>query len=416
MGTDTKRAARQRSDLSRIKAWWRTLGGDRFAVLPPPNRSRYTQSDGHEDAAEMFAVRGISTDASFAYWHWQSHDAFDRDGDLTGELYLHWGGDHATVTAGLGDGPDGYRIVNGGPQGAFRLDRVTAVDGDGLPDPEDAAGVRQLLARLDTPSLRTAEAVEYAAPTPAEERWLHDRLWDLLPGERPAAEGTDAPATDATDLPATAPATDTPAATTASPQEPAAPDLTAAARFVSPLEHRQALTPDETGRLLAAWREAYAGRLAAWSGWAPVLHALLRQEHPDSWDVAAALGPEASYVLAAHPSPRSLELLRAWALSGNGSAVRGWYRTHRTLREPDPHLAARTLSGELTAHTAPETTQTALLDALRTAEAEDRRTAEAEALRTAEADDRRTAATDAPHTAEAATGARPTVTGRGAPA
>ncbi len=138
MGTDTKRAARQRSDLSRIKAWWRTLGGDRFAVLPPPNRSRYTQSDGHEDAAEMFAVRGISTDASFAYWHWQSHDAFDRDGDLTGELYLHWGGDHATVTAGLGDGPDGYRIVNGGPQGAFRLDRVTAVDGDGLPDPEDA--------------------------------------------------------------------------------------------------------------------------------------------------------------------------------------------------------------------------------------------------------------------------------------
>ncbi|MFE9458921.1 hypothetical protein [Streptomyces californicus] len=394
MGTDTNRAAGQRSDLSRIKAWWRTLGGDRFTVLPPPNRSRYTQSDGHEDAAEMFAVQGISTDASFAYWHWQSHDAFDRDGDLTGELYLHWGGDHATVTAGLGDGPDGYRIVNGGPQGAFRLDRVTAVDGDGLPDPEDAAGVRQLLARLDTPSLRTAEAVEYAAPTPAEERWLHDRLWDLLPGERPTAE----------DLPA--------------------PDLTAAARFVSPLEHRQALTPDETGRLLAAWREAYAGRLAAWSGWAPLLHALLRQEHPDSWDVAAALGPEASYVLAAHPSPRSLELLRAWALSGNGSAVRGWYRTHRALREPDPHLAARTLSGELTAHTAPETTQTALLDALRTAEvhalrtaeAEKRRTAEAEERRTPESEERRTAATDAPHTAEAATGARPTAPGRSAPA
>ncbi|MFF8445992.1 hypothetical protein ACF07U_34600 [Streptomyces californicus] len=416
MGTDTKRAARQRSDLSRIKAWWRTLGGDRFAVLPPPNRSRYTQSDGHEDAAEMFAVRGISTDASFAYWHWQSHDAFDRDGDLTGELYLHWGGDHATVTAGLGDGPDGYRIVNGGPQGAFRLDRVTAVDGDGLPDPEDAAGVRQLLARLDTPSLRTAEAVEYAAPTPAEERWLHDRLWDLLPGERPATDTTDTPAaptTGTTDLPATAPATDTPAATTASPEEPAAPDLTAAARFVSPLEHRQALTPDETGRLLAAWREAYAGRLAAWSGWAPVLHALLRQEHPDSWDVAAALGPEASYVLAAHPSPRSLELLRAWALSGNGSAVRGWYRTHRALRDPDPHLAARTLSGELTAHTAPGTTQTALLDALRTAEAEDRRAAEAEALRTAEAEALRTAETDTDARRTADTEARPTVTGRG---
>ncbi|MFI1188729.1 hypothetical protein [Streptomyces californicus] len=401
MGTDTNRAAGQRSDLSRIKAWWRTLGGDRFAVLPPPTRSRYTQSDGHEDAAEMFAVRGISTDASFAYWHWQSHDAFDRGGDLTGELYLHWGGDHATVTAGLGDGPDGYRIVNGGPQGAFRLDRVTAVDGDGLPDPEDAAGVRQLLARLDTPSLRTAEAVEYAAPTPAEERWLHDRLWALLPGERPTAEDTPAP--DLPDTPATTPAPDRPAdgadgadtPATAPPEKPTAPDLSAAARFVSPLEHRQALTPDETGRLLAAWREAYTGRLATWSGWAPLLHALLRQEHPDSWDVAAALGPEASYVLAAHPSPRSLELLRAWALSGNGYAVHGWYRTHRALREPDPHLAARALSVELTAHTAPETTQSALLDALRTAEADTRRTTEADARRTAGADAQRTADTEA---------------------
>ncbi|MFJ9620816.1 hypothetical protein [Streptomyces sp. NPDC101181] len=314
------------TDLSTIKAWWRTLGGDGFAVLPPPTRGRYTQSDGHEDAAEMFATRGLATDTSFAYWHWQSHDAFDRSGDLRGALYLHWGGDHATVAAGLGEGPPGYRIVNGGPRGAFQLDRVTATDDDGLPDPQDPSGVRQLLGRLDEPRSRSTRAVEYDPLTAAEERWLHERL----SGPDPV-------------------------------------DLAAAARFAVPLEHRRALTPDEAARLLAAWREEYAGRLAAWSGWRPVLDALLRQEHPAAREVAAELGSEASYALAAHPSPRSLELLRTWALTGDDGAVAGWFRVHRALREPDPVEAARTLSEELTARTAPETAQTALLRALREA-------------------------------------------------
>ncbi|MFJ6615867.1 hypothetical protein ACIQPT_36935 [Streptomyces sp. NPDC091289] len=313
-----------------MKAWWRTLGGDGFVVLPPPTRSRYTQSHGHEDAAELFAAQRIPTDTSFAYWHWQSHDAFDRSGALSGELYLHWGGDHATVTAGLGAGPAGYRIVNGGPQGAFRLDKVTETDADGLPDPEDAAGVRQLLHRLDEPLDRSTESVAYAPLTEAEERWLHDRLSGPV-------------------------------------------DLAATARFATPLEQRQALAPDETSRLLAAWQEEYAGRLTAWPGWRPVLHALLRQERPEAWEVAAELGATAAYALAAYPSPRSLELLRTWALSGDDAAVRAWFRTHRTLREPDPLRAARTLSEELTGHAAPETAQTGLLGALRTAALEERR-------------------------------------------
>ncbi|MEU3057814.1 hypothetical protein ABZ688_16440 [Streptomyces fimicarius] len=313
-----------KTDLGRIKAWWRTLGGDRFAVLPPPTRGRYTQSDGHEDAAEMFATRGIATDTSFAYWHWQSHDAFARSGELTGVLYLHWGGDHATVAAGLGEGPPGYRIVSGGPQGAFQLDKVTATDADGLPDPEDTTGVRQFLARLDEPRSRKTRAREYDPLTAAEERWLHDRLSDPV-------------------------------------------DLAAADRFAAPLEHRRALTPDETARLLSAWRETYAGRLTAWRGWRSVLPALLRQEHPEAWEVAAELGADASHALAAHPSPRSLELLRAWALTGEEAAVRGWFRAHHALREPDPVRAAATLSEELTAHAAPETAQTGLLRALREA-------------------------------------------------
>lgn len=324
MGLDTDRPGGRRSDLSRIKAWWRTLGGDRFAVLPPPTRGRYTQSDGHEDAAEMFATHGIATDTSFAYWHWQSHDAFDRSGGLRAVLYLHWGGDHATVAAGLGEGPPGYRIVDNGPQGAFQLDKVTATDADGLPDPEDSAGVRQFLARIDEPRRRTARSTEYEPLAPAEERWLHDRLSGPV-------------------------------------------DPEAAVRFAAPLEHRQALTPDEAARLLSAWRETYAGRLTAWPGWRSVLPALLRQEHPEAWEVAAELGAEAAYALAAHPSPRSLELLRAWALTGNDGAVRGWFRAHHALREPDPVRAATALSEELTAHAAPETAQTGLLRALREA-------------------------------------------------
>ncbi|WP_069742070.1 hypothetical protein [Streptomyces sp. EN23] len=319
------------TDLGKIKAWWRTLGGDRFAVLPPPTRGRYTQSDGHEDAAEMFASRGIATDTSFAYWHWQSHDAFARSGELTGVLYLHWGGDHATVAAGLGEGPPGYRIVDNGPQGAFQLDKVTATDADGLPDPEDTAGVRQFLARVDEPRSRSTRSTEYDPLTAAEERWLHDRLAD--------------------------------------PVDPAA-----AHRFAAPLEHRRALTPDETERLLSAWRETYAGRLTAWRGWRSVLLALLRQEHPEAWEVAAELGADASHALAAHPSPRSLELLRAWALTGDGGAVRGWFRAHHALREPDPVRAAAALSEELTAHTAPETAQTGLLHALREAVTAEHRT------------------------------------------
>ncbi|MFG3396989.1 hypothetical protein [Streptomyces parvus] len=324
VGLSTNRPAGQQSDLSRIKAWWRTLGGDRFAVLPPPTRGRYTQSDGHEDAAEMFATRGIDTDASFAYWHWQSHDAFARSGELTGALYLHWGGDHATVAAGLGDGPPGYRIVDNGPRGAFQLDRVTVVDADGLPDPEDDAGVRQFLARVDEPRHRTARSSEYDPLTAAEERWLHDRLSGPV-------------------------------------------DLDAAVRFAAPLEHRRALTPDETARLLPAWRGTYAGRLTAWRGWRSVLPALLRQEHPEVWEVAAELGAEAAYALAEHPSPRSLELLRAWALTGDDGAVRGWFRAHHALREPDPVRAAAALSEELTARTAPEAAQTGILRALREA-------------------------------------------------
>lgn len=332
MAPDKGRPAGQRSDLSTIKKWWRTLGGDGFAVLPPPTRSRYTQSDGHEDAAEMFATRSLPTSTSFAYWHWQSHSAFDRSGGLERELYVHWGGDHATVAAGLGDGPNGYRVIDNGPQGAFGLDKVTEKDDDGLPDPQDTAGVRQFLARLGTPRGRTARAVEYAPLTAAEESWLHDRLRD------PA-------------------------------------ELSGAAGFVTALEARQALTPEETSRLLPSWREEYAGRLTEWPAWAALLDALLRHDHNEVWDTVASLGPQASDVLGAAPSPRSLDVLREWSLTGRPDAIRAWLTVHRAVHGTDPVRTAGVLAAELTAHDAPEASLSSLFGALSATVTNDWRTA-----------------------------------------
>ncbi|MET9350737.1 hypothetical protein [Streptomyces termitum] len=310
---DDRRTDRKRSDLAVLTAWWRTRGGDGFLALPPPTRSRYTQSDGHEDAAELRARRGLAGPVSFAYWHWQSHErAFDRSGALRGELLLHWGGDHAAVAAGLGEGPAGFRLVDDGPGSAFRLDRITRRDAAGLPDPADAAGVRQFLAALDEPLERTADAVRRRPLSDAEAAWLHARLDGPL-------------------------------------------DLAAAARFALPLERRDALTPDEADRLLRAWREEYGGPSVKWAGWRELLRALLRHDHPEAWETVAALGAPAAPVMAAVPSERALETARSLALAGGPGTASAWLALHRELREPDPVRAAAVLAADLAAHGAPET-------------------------------------------------------------
>ncbi|MET9673138.1 hypothetical protein ABZY68_08585 [Streptomyces sp. NPDC006482] len=324
--------AEGRSDLHRVRAWWRTLGGDGFVVLPPPTRSRFTQSDGHEDAAELFAVRGLATGTSFAYWHWQAHQAFDRSGALKGELMLYWGGTHAAVAAGLGPGPDGFQVVDGGPQGAFRLDRVTSRDGTGMPDPRDPAGTRQFLAALDEPVDRTRLPYRYRPLTAPEAAWLHDRL-----------------------------------------REPV--DLAEVSRFVTSLERRDALTYDETDGLLRVWREEYAGRLAAWDAWRGLLHALLRHDHADAWDVVTAVGPQAAGVLGEVPSERGLTVLRGLGQGGDRAAIVPWLTAYRAVREPDAVQAAAFLAAELTAHGAPETAMRALATALTGAVTADRRQA-----------------------------------------
>ncbi|MFH8388242.1 hypothetical protein [Streptomyces sp. NPDC018036] len=316
------RTPRRSSDLATITTWWRDLGGDGFLVLPPPRRSRYTQSDGHGDAAELLEARGLTGPTSFAYWHWQSHThAFDRSGALTGELLVHWGGDHTTVAAGLGEGPTGFRVVDAGPRSAFVLDRATHRDEAGLPDPQDPDGVRQFLKALDEPLDRSASSLRYRPLAPAEAEWLHDRLREPL-------------------------------------------DLAATARFVVPLERRDALTPEETERLLRAWRLEHEGRLAEWGAWRGLFHALLRQGHEETWEIAAALGPQASAILRQVPSERALSTVRKLALSGDPGSVGAWLAMHRSLHEPDAVRAAVAVAAELAASEAPETSRIRLHDAL----------------------------------------------------
>ncbi|MDX2297330.1 MULTISPECIES: hypothetical protein [Streptomyces] len=324
-------AARRRSDLAVISAWWRGLGGDGFVVLPPPGRGRYTQSDGHTDAAELIGARGLGGPVSFAYWHWQSHGrAFDRAGALTGGLLLHWGGDHAVVAAGLGAGPAGFRVVDGGPQGAFQLDRITRRDDDGLPDPADPDGVRQFLAALDEPVRRGPGHVRHRPLSPAEAAWLRERL-------------------------------------------DAAQDLADATRFAVAPERRDGLTSAQALRLLRAWREEYDGRLAHWTGWREVLHALLRHGREEAWETVAALGPGAAGVVADVPSERGLAVVRAYALAGAPGTAFAWLKLHRAVHEPDAVRAVRALAAELDAHDAPEAALRGLAAALTGAVAADRR-------------------------------------------
>ncbi|WP_369142513.1 hypothetical protein [Streptomyces sp. R44] len=321
---------RARSDLAGVKAWWRTLGADGFVVLPPPTRSRYTQSDGHEDAAELIGTRGLGDGTSFAYWHWQAHQAFDRSGALTRELMLYWGGDHATVAAGLGDGPAGFRVVDGGPQGAFRLDRVSGRDEAGLPDPADPTGVRQFLDGLDEPLDRGEYPLRRRPLTAAEAGWLHERLRDPV-------------------------------------------ELPGAARFVTCLERRDGLSYEETVRLSRAWLAAYEGRLAEWDGWRALLHALLRHDRAEAWDAVAAIGSRAAEVVREVPSERGLAVLREFAQAGDRAAIGAWLAVHRAVREPDAVLAAAALAAELDAHQAPEASLRGLSGALSAAVTADRR-------------------------------------------
>lgn len=325
---DGKASRKSPSDLSRIQAWWRTLGEEEDCLaLPPPTWERYTQSDGHDDAAELVARLGRSGEKpSFVYWHWQSHDAaFEGSGELQRKLLLHWGGDHEVVTAYLGEGPAGYEIVNGGPQGAFSLDRVTSRDENGLPDPQDPAGIRQFLEKLEKPLHRRWLPYPYPPLTDVEAHWLHTRVSE-------------------------------------------AANPLSMSRYLLNLERRNALTLEETDRALQVWQERYAGRLTDWGAWRTLLHALLRHDHEQVWKIVDAIGPEAAGLLGEFPSEHGLGVIRGLVLkSARRDGVEAWLRMYQALREPDWVLAANAIHAELTEHDAPPAARRALFATMRLA-------------------------------------------------
>ncbi|WP_134324220.1 hypothetical protein [Cumulibacter soli] len=292
------------SDLAQIKTWWRALGSDGFFVLPPPTRSRYTQSDGHDDAVELLAERGLPPSTSFAYWHWQSHDSFERDGSLAHPLHLHWGGDYEVVQRGLGTGPDGYTLVDNGPKGAFALDRATARDGDGLPSPDDAAGVRQFLAELDEPIDRRSARFEYRQLTEAQETWLHDAL---------AASG----------------------------------DLRQQGEYLTTLSLRDSDRPQEADLLYRGWHEQYADNPTEYPRWWPLLRSMLRHEHERAWELVAEIGPRTAGIVAQVPSERALDVLRDFALGGDAEAAGYWLSAYADLHNLTPIDAAVFVGGAL---------------------------------------------------------------------
>ncbi|MBC9955455.1 hypothetical protein [Yimella sp. cx-51] len=273
------------SDLSEINKWWRTLGNDGFVALEPPTRGgRYTQTDGHDDFAELVEQQGISKTASFAYWHLQSHDrAFDRSGQLRGPLLLHWGHDYEVVRAGLGAGPDGYEVVDHGPQGAFALDKVTARGADGMPDPADASAVRQFLEELNVPVRQDRIPYEYRPLTEQQQTWLHDRLAECA-------------------------------------------DVDAAMAYLRTLEYRQLLTAQEAQRFGDDWRTRYEGRLVKLPAMRELLHAMMRHDLPMGWELARELGDSSLSVIGRIPTAKAEDVLRQAVLEQRPEAVEPWLR------------------------------------------------------------------------------------------
>ncbi|WP_370890788.1 hypothetical protein [Janibacter sp. GXQ6167] len=154
------------SDWTVIKQWWATLTDDGFVAVSPPTRDRYTQDEGHEDAAEEIADLGLPAGTPYAVWHWQAH-GFSR-GALTRPNYIYFGGDRSVVAAKLATVPPLFRIVGGDSDDtAFALVKESRL---AELEPGDPAA-REIL----------AEMIEYhrtAELTDAETSWCRDVVGD----------------------------------------------------------------------------------------------------------------------------------------------------------------------------------------------------------------------------------------------
>lgn len=284
---------RTKSHLSQIRSWWKTLSDDHFIALDPPTTDRYTQGHLHEDAAEAKAEHDLPQDISYAGWHWQTHSrAFTKKGELLEPLYIHWGGDRATVRAHLNNLPDGWALTGGETDTqSFRLDLNTA---DELPAFTDHSASCRLLDRLkreinelDQRENREDPLEDHNIP-PATQKWLHDLLAHTIRARQTEEDPTDH-TTDITDS------------------------------LLTVMLQTALFTRDELDQLTS---QPY---LIANS--TTLLEALLEAQHPNARDYADELGDEAIRVLEHHPNAITLSILKDLAPT-NHSAL-GDYITVR---------------------------------------------------------------------------------------
>lgn len=167
------------SERSRIVEFLGEIDADDLVALPP-SRERFDQQEGHAEARQVAAARGIA-DPSWVFWHHQSEWVFDANGDLSAGLLLHWGGDHERVLAALTAIPAPLRVIDHGAGGAFEIvsDHAEARRTADFPDVSDTKAVKARIQAITGPVARRKPDTW----TPEELAWF-ERV--LLEGELPA--------------------------------------------------------------------------------------------------------------------------------------------------------------------------------------------------------------------------------------
>ncbi len=165
------------SERALLTSFFRSVDTGDVVALPPPG-DRFDQSEGHAEAREVAARRGIGR-PHWLFWHRQAATVFDADGQLTGPLRINWGGDHDRVAAVLAGLPAPFEASSTGPDSVFLItSRETAGRAAApFPDVTDTAAVK---ARIKLVTARPA-----AERSEAEWQWLND----VLVGGELAAQG-----------------------------------------------------------------------------------------------------------------------------------------------------------------------------------------------------------------------------------
>ncbi len=98
-----------KSDLKIIVQAFKKMNNKQLVAL---SNEGFTQSDGHQIAYETLHDKKLSPETtSTVFWHNQSHDAFDEEGNLISNLYLHWNGDKEVIKKALLENITAFEII-----------------------------------------------------------------------------------------------------------------------------------------------------------------------------------------------------------------------------------------------------------------------------------------------------------------